>query len=169
MLIVIAILVFIQKSLLNSVLMLGLFSLIMTLCYINFGALDVAITEAAVGVAISTLIFLAVIKVVGVNIETNNRKLLYYITAIISSVVILFLIFINIDTPLLGDILSPIHSLSANHYVSESYKEIGIPNMVTAILASYRGFDTLGEVFVIFTAGISVFYIIKMKDKHDEK
>jgi hypothetical protein len=35
-------------------------------------------------------------------------------------------------------------------------EEIAIPNIVTAILASYRGFDTMGEVGVIFTAGISI-------------
>ena len=31
-----------------------------------------------------------------------------------------------------------------------------MPNIVTAVLASYRGFDTLGEVMVVFTAGIGV-------------
>ena len=38
--------------------------------------------------------------------------------------------------------------------------EIGVPNMVTSVLASYRGYDTLGEVAVIFTAAIAVLALI---------
>ena len=45
-------------------------------------------------------------------------------------------------------------------YVEASGTEIGIPNIVTSVLASYRGYDTLGEVTVIFTAGISVLGLI---------
>ena len=40
-------------------------------------------------------------------------------------------------------------------------KEIDIPNVVTAVLASYRGFDTLGEVLVVFTAGVAVFALLR--------
>ena len=32
--------------------------------------------------------------------------------------------------------------------------------MVTAILASYRGFDTLGETAVVFTAGVGVILLL---------
>jgi multicomponent Na+:H+ antiporter subunit B len=35
-----------------------------------------------------------------------------------------------------------------------------VPNLVTAVLASYRGFDTLGEVTVIFTAGVGVMLLL---------
>ena len=31
-----------------------------------------------------------------------------------------------------------------------------MPNVVTAVLASYRGYDTLGETTVVFTAGAGV-------------
>ena len=48
----------------------------------------------------------------------------------------------------------------APHYLKESIEEIDVPNVVTSILASYRGFDTLGEVAVVFTAGIGVLLII---------
>ena len=39
-------------------------------------------------------------------------------------------------------------------------KTTGIPNVVTSVLASYRGYDTLGEVTVIFTAGIAVLLLL---------
>jgi len=44
-------------------------------------------------------------------------------------------------------------------------EEIGVPNMVTAGLADYRGYDTLGETTVIFTAGIAVILLLRRRGK----
>ena len=52
-----------------------------------------------------------------------------------------------------------------NYYLKNTNREIGIPNVVTSVLASYRGFDTLGEVVVIFIAGISVIGILREEYK----
>ncbi len=46
-------------------------------------------------------------------------------------------------------------------YLARNMAETDIPNVVTSVLASYRGFDTLGEVTVIFTAGIGVILLLK--------
>jgi multicomponent Na+:H+ antiporter subunit B len=48
----------------------------------------------------------------------------------------------------------------APRYIDASAAEIGVPNVVTSVLASYRGYDTLGEVTVIFTAGVGVMILI---------
>ena len=50
---------------------------------------------------------------------------------------------------------------STQYYLNQSQVDIGIPNVVTSILAGYRAFDTLGEVLVIFIAGISVLGILR--------
>ena len=39
--------------------------------------------------------------------------------------------------------------------------EIDMPNVVTAVLASYRGYDTLGETVVIFTAAVGVLLLLR--------
>ncbi len=62
--------------------------------------------------------------------------------------------------PDLGSATAPIHTHVAPRYIETSPQEIGIPNMVTSVLASYRGYDTLGEVTVIFTAGASVIALL---------
>ena len=62
--------------------------------------------------------------------------------------------------PHLGAPDAPIHSHVAPRYIEESPREIGIPNVVTSVLASYRGYDTLGETAVVFTAGIAVLVLI---------
>ena len=56
------------------------------------------------------------------------------------------LIYGTLDMPHLGDPNAPVHQHVAPRYITESPEEIGIPNMVTSVLASYRGYDTLGEV-----------------------
>jgi multicomponent Na+:H+ antiporter subunit B len=64
------------------------------------------------------------------------------------------------DMPNFADPEAPAHQHVAPRYVQDSVNEIGIPNMVTSVLASYRGLDTLGEVLVIFSAGVAVLLLL---------
>jgi multicomponent Na+:H+ antiporter subunit B len=69
-----------------------------------------------------------------------------------------------------GSEAGPLHQHAATkHYIENTEKEIGINSIVAAILASYRGFDTLGETLVIFTAGIIVTLILSYRRKNVEK
>ena len=53
----------------------------------------------------------------------------------------------------------------APDYILGSRNDIGIPNIVTSVLASYRGYDTFGETIVVFTAGIAVLVLLQNKKK----
>jgi len=64
------------------------------------------------------------------------------------------------DMPNFGDPNSPANTHVAAYYIQNSATDIDVPNMVTGILASYRGFDTLGETAVVFTAGIGVLVLL---------
>ncbi|MEX0644019.1 MAG: hydrogen gas-evolving membrane-bound hydrogenase subunit E, partial [Parvularculaceae bacterium] len=86
--------------------------------------------------------------------------------------------FATIDMPAYGDRYAPANASIGQEYVERTPKEIAVPNVVTAVLASYRGFDTLGETMVIFTAGVAVILLLgagsvrggrKVKDKDDLK
>jgi multicomponent Na+:H+ antiporter subunit B len=68
-----------------------------------------------------------------------------------------------IDMPAFGDPASPAHHHVALRYIAMAYEETGVTNMVTAILADYRGYDTLGELTVIFAAGAAVFSLLGRK------
>ena len=70
------------------------------------------------------------------------------------------LIYGTYDIPSFGDPLSPAQQHVKPRYIKRSIEETGVANTVTAVLASYRGYDTLGEVTVIFTAGIGVMLLI---------
>ena len=146
------------RNLLVAIAMLGIFSLLMALMYLVMGAPDVAITEAAVGAGISTILLICAITLTGKD-ETpatgNNIVPLLVVIATGAA-----LVTATLDMPKYGDPDAPIHQHVAPYYLETSHDSMGIPNVVTSILASYRGFDTLGETFVVFTAAISVLLLL---------
>jgi multicomponent Na+:H+ antiporter subunit B len=73
----------------------------------------------------------------------------------------------TLGLPEFGSPDSVIHKHVAPRYLKEGPTETGVPNIVTAVLASYRGFDTLGEVGVIFTAGIGVIVLLRRRWRSD--
>jgi multicomponent Na+:H+ antiporter subunit B len=60
---------------------------------------------------------------------------------------------------------APIHRNVVPHYLNLGVAETGVPNIVTAVLASYRGFDTFGETTVVFTAGAGVVALLRRRRK----
>ncbi len=50
---------------------------------------------------------------------------------------------------------------AAAHYIRNAERDAAAPNIVTVVLADYRGFDTLGETLVVFTAGLVCYLILR--------
>ena len=157
------------RDLIASTILAGIFSLLMASMYLVLDAPDVAITEAAIGAGVSTMIFLATIVYTGRENKGPSCSLL-------PPLIIVFLlggalIITTFDMPHFGDSLSPAQVNLKADFIEQTEKNIAIPNVVTAILASFRGFDTLGEVFVVFTAALSVFLLLagdKPRQEEDE-
>ena len=63
--------------------------------------------------------------------------------------------------PPFGTADTVIHQHVAPRYLADTIKETNVPNVVTSVLADYRGYDTLGETTVIFTAGIGVMLLLR--------
>ena len=68
------------------------------------------------------------------------------------------------DMPDMGDPNAPTNLHVAPYYIEHSEEEVGVENIVSAILANYRGYDTLGETTVIFTAGVSVLLLLRRRE-----
>ena len=121
-------------------------------------AVDVALTEAAVGAGISTLLFIKVLHNIDDTLPKNAaRNLSSFILFFLLSII---LISFSLNFPEFGSSSITSNAPSTQYYLNQSQVDIGIPNVVTSILAGYRAFDTLGEVLVIFIAGISVLGIL---------
>ena len=146
------------KDLFAAAMLAGIYGLLSAGFFMTMGAVDVAFTEAAVGAGISPLLILLTLALCG-RFQRPDRNRARLATVLVITVGAL-LISATTDMPFFGDANAPAHVHVAPHYIHQSMGEIGIPNIVTSVLASYRGFDTFGEVVVIFTAGLGVLSLL---------
>lgn len=158
LLIVTAVAVIYVRNLLTAAMLLGIYSLVMAGCWTILDAVDVAFTEAAVGAGITTVLFLATIALVGR--EERGRAHGPLVPLIVTIGTGAALIYATVDMPNFGVADAPVHQHVAPRYIERSETEAGVPNIVTAVLASYRGFDTLGETTVVFTAASAVILLL---------
>ena len=170
------------ENLFVAVVMASIFSLLSAGLFTVMDAVDVAFTEAAVGAGITTVLFLATLALVGSKVKTPQfriteisvkvpprRPLFPLIVVLVTGAI---LVYGTLDMPSYGDAANPVHQHVAPEYLQGSRDEIGIPNVVTSVLGSYRGYDTLGEITVVFTAAVGVMILLsalKRKDAYGEE
>jgi len=147
------------RDLFAVVMLTGIFSLLGAAIYVVMDAVDVAFTEAAVGAGVSTVLMLGTLV-----LTTSTEKVTPDSSAVAGMVLVLVtggvLVYGTLDMPAYGDKSAALHQHVAPRYLEKSGQEIALPNVVTSVLASYRGYDTLGEVFVVFTAAAGVLAIV---------
>ena len=148
----------VMKRLFGVVILSGVFSLLSALLFVTMDAVDVAFTEAAVGAGISTVLMLGTIALCAREAKPSSSfsPVPLAVVALVGGV----LIYGTLDMPTYGDPTAPVQTHVAGAYLARTLADIDIPNVVSAVLASYRGYDTLGEVFVVFAAGIGVVMLI---------
>jgi multicomponent Na+:H+ antiporter subunit B len=158
-LLVTALAVVTMRHLFSIAMVWGAYSLLSAVFFLNLDAVDVAFTEAAVGAGISTVLFLGALMLTArtEKLPKGRQPLLPLLVVMVTGAA---LIYATWDMPDFGDPDAPAHQYVGMDYMDRTPHEIGVPNVVTAILASYRGYDTLGEVVVIFTAGLGVLVIL---------
>lgn len=160
---VIAIGIIVLRDLLGAVILLGVYSLIAAGAFVVMDAVDVAFTEAAVGSGVSTILFLGALSFTQHKQKPRGHDSLLALVFVV--VAGSLLIYGTLDMPHYGraDSAAQTHPELAVRFIEQSGSETGVPNIVTSVLASYRGYDTLGETIVVFTAGIAVLNILGLK------
>ena len=158
-LVIVAVSIVRMRSLFGIVMLQGVYSLVSAAWFVSLDAVDVAFTEAAVGAGVSTVLMLAAMlladrKSAPVPLSRQWGPLLIVIF------VGMAMFYAIGDMPAYGDANSPANSYVGMEYMAKTAEEIHIPNVVTAVLASYRGYDTFGETVVIFSAGLGVLLLL---------
>lgn len=147
------------RNLLSVIMLSGLYSFLMANVMVVLDAVDVAMTEAAVGAGISTVLLLGALYLTrSEEAEPVHRAWLPLGVALVTGGLLAFGM---LGLPEFGEPGSVIHRHVAPRYLEQGMAETGVPNIVTAVLASYRGFDTLGETTVVFTAGVGVILLLR--------
>ncbi|HIJ40637.1 MAG TPA: Na(+)/H(+) antiporter subunit B [Deltaproteobacteria bacterium] len=81
----------------------------------------------------------------------------------------LLLIYATGDFPDWGDPASPANNYLSTRYIEKTMEDTSVPNIVTAVLADYRGFDTMFETTVIFSAGVVCFFLLRVFEKKTDE
>ena len=148
-----------MRDLWAAVMLTGMFSFLGAGWMVILDAPDVAFTEAAVGAGISTVLMLGTLALT----SRKEKKVPVSIAPLfVVTLTGLALVYGTLDMPRFGDPAAPIHEYPHPSYIEKSHHDVhGVDNVVTSVLASFRGYDTLGETTVIFTAGIAVLLILR--------
>lgn len=145
----------------------GVYSFLMATLLVALDAVDVAMTEAAVGAGISTVLMLGALYLC----KSQEARPLHrpWLPLALSVVTAALLIYGVLGLPDFADPHAVIHQHVVPRYLQN---EVDVPNVVTAVLASFRGYDTLGETTVVFTAGAGVIALLRRRRRgrgRDEK
>ncbi len=137
----------------------GVYSFLMASVLIVLDAVDVAMTEASVGAGVSMIVLLGTLHLTRtIEVRPWRRSWAPLVLALATGLAIAWGSFV---LPPFGVPDAVIHQHVAPRYLADTVKDTHVPNAVTSVLADYRGYDTLGETTVIFTAGIGVMLLLR--------
>lgn len=149
------------RNLFGVVVFTSVYSFLMATVLFVLDAVDVAMTEAAVGAGISTVLLLGALRLCGWEDSKPMRH--PWRKLMVSGALAALLMVGMVGLPEFSDPAATLHQHVVPRYLIDSTKEIDVPNIVTAVLASYRGYDTLGETTVVFTAGAGVIALLRRR------
>lgn len=155
------------RNLFAAVMLTGIYSLLSACWFTLQDAVDVAFTEAAVGAGISTVLMLSTLSLTQSNEKAGRggHPVLGFGVVLLTGAALVYATF---DMPHYGDPNAPIHTHPIyEEYVHASYDKFHIPNIVTSVLASYRGYDTFGETTVVLTAGVAVLLLLSRRREEE--
>ena len=149
------------KDLLGAAILFGAYSFMMCLLWAIMGAVDVAFTEASVGAGVSTVFFVA--AVFRTTRRTQGLKIIGLIIVVLLGGLLLYRDHATFPPGAIRPRLPA--PMSRPAIIEKAMEETAVPNIVTAVLADYRGFDTMFETTVIFCAGVACFFLLRVFKK----
>mgnify|MGYP006293974249 FL=1 len=139
----------------------GAYSLGLAVVWLMFRAPDVALTEAAVGAGVTTALFLLLVRRPGgVRTPSTSTQRRRPASIAVATLVAGGLLLTVPSLPVIGSPTAPAFGPAVEYYLTDA-GERGIDNVVTAVLVVYRGFDTFGEIAVVFTAAVAVVAVLR--------
>lgn len=150
------------RDVLGAIIVFAAYSLGMAIIWVVLQAPDVALTEAAVGAGVMTVLFLLTIaKTVRPRDERTFERLDLFGLGVAAALVAVLASTLGALPPVGGAETPVATSEVTSYYLEHAYKEAGVKNAVTAVLAAYRGFDTLGEAVVVYAAGVGILVVLQ--------
>ncbi len=150
------------RDALSSIIVFGAYSLGMAVLYAFLLAPDVALTEAAIGAGVTTILLVVALSRTNRTDSVATLADIHWPALAVSAALVLALAWTFLEFPVVGtqEAIAWANDAVSQHYLAEAYAETGVENAVTAVLAGYRGFDTFGEAVVVFAVGAGVLLVL---------
>ncbi len=149
------------KSLLSSVISVGVVGFSLSIAFLMLGAPDIAITQVVVEVLILVILIRATITMDNTAIEGGGGTFPFVVSLVFFGLFLVFSFFAVQEIPKFGEPLMRV----SERYLRTSAEETGATNVVTGILLDFRGYDTVGEATVLFTAIVGAFGILRRRGR----
>ncbi|WP_331232569.1 DUF4040 domain-containing protein [Natronorarus salvus] len=150
------------RDVLSAIIVFAAYSLGMAILYTFLLAPDVAMTEAAIGAGVTSILLLLTIAKTSRPASDDLFEEIHLPGLIAVGALALVLLSTIPEVPAVGDPAAPVWSNPevTQYYIQNTWADTGVQNAVTAVLAAYRGFDTFGEAVVVFAAGIATLLVL---------
>lgn len=152
------------RNLYAVMILMGAYSALIAVGFALLGAVDVSFTEVVVGSSISSILLMLLLK----RVNTRELRLASYPKRIVGALVALALGGLLFYGAGALEPYSSAESVTNTHvapyYIANSVNDMRTPNLVTAVLADYRAFDTLIEATVVLTAALACMLIAGVRD-----
>ncbi|MCU4742639.1 DUF4040 domain-containing protein [Halobacteria archaeon AArc-m2/3/4] len=152
------------RDVLSAIVVFGAYSLGMAIFYTFLLAPDVAMTEAAIGAGVTTiLLLLTIARTTRPSTDRLFERVHWPGVVAVGAFAIVLLWTVLPEMVAVGAEDAPVWANAdvTQYYIQHTYDDTGVQNAVTAVLAAYRGFDTFGEAVVVFAAGVAVLIVLK--------
>jgi multisubunit Na+/H+ antiporter MnhB subunit len=151
-------------DLLSAVISYGIVGFGLVICFMLLRAPDLAIIQIIIE-TITLIIMIAVILDSTRDEVEKGRKTVTLVTFLVAFVLIGGFTFFYINAidglQLFGDHTTRMSSV----YIEKGVESTGSINLVTGVLLDFRGFDTLGEATILFTAAVGVLSVLRIRGK----
>ncbi len=155
------------RDLLSAIVSYGIVGFGLVICFLLLRAPDLAIVQIVVE-TITLIIMIAVIfNTTRDEIKERIKKsaIIYYILGLIFTVGFIYFFAISIKgLPEFGKHFTRM----ATEYIKSGVSRTGSINLVTGVVLDFRGYDTLGEITILFTAVIGVLTVLRLKGRKKE-
>ena len=150
------------RDVMAAIVVFAAYSLGMALLYTLLLAPDVAMTEAAIGAGVTTILLIITVARTDRPDDLPQLEAIHWPALVVAGAFVAAVAWTIFEFPPVGadDAIAWANPEVTQHYLTYTYVETGVTNAVTAVLAAYRGFDTFGEAVVVFAVGVAVLVVL---------
>ncbi len=153
------------EDLLSSVIAVGAVGLGLSMAFLILKAPDLAITQLVVEILCLIILIRATINKDLPVIRDGRWFFNTTATLLFIALFLMFAYFALQELPRFGQPTMRV----AQEYINQGLEKTGATNIVAAIILDFRGYDTLGEATILFTAVMGVLAIIRRVGRINEE